>query len=76
MNEQLSAIADELAIDFYNPLSELESEALTQRFYFERDSHWNSNGNRRVGELLAEHIDATYLKEPAQHAGADPGSRR
>ena len=80
VNEQLADIADDLAIDFYNPLPELKSEADAQRFYFEIDTHWNRNGNRKVGELLAEHIDASYLPEPTAlpepttFLRADPGS--
>ena len=53
-------------IDFIDSTEQFRIAAsrLTQehgRLYFLKDAHWNANGHKLAGELLAEYIDSHYL---------------
>ncbi len=53
-------------IDFINPTEKLKTKAVevekdNKRLYDPVDHHWNAEGNKFVGELLAEYIAFKYL---------------
>jgi len=56
VNEELESVLEQLDIEFLNPVESLRRSAVRERVHFERDPHWNENGNRVVGELMAEYV--------------------
>ena len=63
---EMKYISERNAIDFVNPTELVRSEANKlilggKRLYFARDGHWNADGHKLVGEILAEYINSHYL---------------
>ena len=64
---EFEAICKQNNLDCINPTRIFKKKAKKlkntwKRLYFARDSHWNTNGNKLVGELLAEYIETNYCK--------------
>ena len=58
---ELSEILERLNIEFIDPIERMRRSAKAfarhgERLYFENDGHWNTNGHRLVGEMLATYI--------------------
>jgi lysophospholipase L1-like esterase len=63
VERRLYDLSQRLGIAFLDPLEQMrgESKALArsgERLYFEIDRHWNANGHRWVGEMLADSVEA------------------
>lgn len=63
---ELQAICRRNKIDYINPIAEMKAEAnkLTKegkQLYYNRDIHWNAEGHRAAGEILAQYINSNYL---------------
>lgn len=66
VNNELSAICQRNHIEGVFPLGAFRAEAnklrtAGKRLYFVTDDHWNADGHRCVGEMLARLIRDTYL---------------
>lgn len=64
--EVLAELATRIGIDFVDPSDAFRRSVASggPRLYWERDGHWNVEGNRAAGMLLADHIGAAYLGAP------------
>jgi hypothetical protein len=65
IRNDLMALCRRNHFDCIDPLEEFRAEAnrlrtLSKRLYFIQDGHWNAEGHRFVGELLAQSIGRTY----------------
>jgi len=68
---RLESICKKNQIDFINPtvMFKIKAAKLNKegnRLYFIKDGHWNIEGHRFVGELLADHIKINYLSQKSK----------
>jgi hypothetical protein len=66
IRNDLMAICQRNHLDCIDSLEAFRAEAhrlrtVGKRLYFIQDAHWNADGHRFVGELLAQYIGRTYL---------------
>lgn len=62
---ELEKICRKNNIDFIDPTASFKAEAGKlaangKRLYFDKDGHWNREGHRLAGEILASYISAKY----------------
>jgi len=65
---ELEEVCKRNGIDFVNPTEMMKSKAVElekegKRFYDDVEGHWNVDGNRYVGEILADYVAKNYLKD-------------
>jgi hypothetical protein len=65
IRNDLMAICQKNHFDCIDPLEAFRAEAerlrtVGKRLYFLQDGHWNADGHRLVGEMLAPYIRRTY----------------
>jgi hypothetical protein len=65
---ELGAVCKRNDIDYLNPTAELKIKSnelakINKRLYDPIDHHWTAEGNKIVGELLADYISLKYLKD-------------
>ncbi|MGH7453914.1 MAG: alginate O-acetyltransferase AlgX-related protein, partial [bacterium] len=63
---ELGKICKRNNIDFIDPTEPFKAEARKlaangKRLYFNEDGHWNREGHKFVGEILARYISANYI---------------
>ncbi len=66
VNQELAAITRRLGIDFLNPVPFMRARHRVlaekgQKLYYEKDIHWNPEGNHVIGQILGDYISERYL---------------